>query len=56
MTCHGNQISREFFGLLVEEMFYAKLYQKAMDLIGTVKNMFSGPHNELKFLNALMTR
>ena len=37
-------------------MFYAKLYQKAMDLIGTVKNMFKGPHNELTFLNALMSR
>lgn len=37
-------------------MFYAKLYQKATDLIETVKNMFSGPHHELKFLNALMSR
>ena len=37
-------------------MFYAKQYQKAMDLIGTVRNMFKGPQNELKFLNALMSR
>ena len=49
-------VSREYFELLVEEMFYAKRYQKAEDLIGMVKNMFKGQHNELKFLNALMAR
>ena len=37
-------------------MFYAKRYQKAEDLIGMVRNMFKGQHNELKFLNALMAR
>ena len=44
-----------FYNFLMQ-MFYAKFYQKAIDLIGTIRNMFKGHHNNLKFLNALMSR
>ena len=47
---------REYFELLVEEYYFAKLYDKSVELLDKVRQMFGGNTVEQKFLHALIQR
>ena len=47
---------KEIFELLSEELYYAKQYEKCLDIISKFRQMFPGPNLELKFIHALIAR
>lgn len=47
---------REMFEYLAEELFYAKEYNKCVDMIDTIRMMFRPPHMEINFIKAFIGR
>ena len=49
-------IFREYFELMVEECYFAKQFQKAIDMIDKIKLIFEAAAMEQKFIQALIAR
>ena len=55
-TAIGMDKYREMFEYLAEELFFAKEYSKAVDMIDVIRRMFKPPHMELNFIKAFIGR